>query len=108
MKPVIWLGSSKRDVGRFPDEARQEAGFELFQVQLGLEPSDWKEMPSVGSGVREIRIHDRNEFRVLYVAKFSDAIYVLHAFAKKTQKTSVSDLELAGRRFRELVGGRRR
>ncbi len=108
MKTVIWLGSSKRDVRRFPDEARQEAGFELFQVQQGLEPSDWKQMTSVGVGVREIRIHARGEFRVLYVAKFEEAVYVLHAFTKKKQKTAGADLEIARGRWRTLVAGRRR
>ena len=83
--------------------ARREAGHQLDQVQNGREPDDWKPMNTVGRGVKEIRIQDdAGAFRVLYVAKFSDAIYVLHCFLKKTRKTSRTDLELAARRYREL------
>jgi phage-related protein len=73
-------------------------------VQHGRDPDDWKPMGSVGSGVREIRIQeDGDAFRVMYVTKLGDAIYVLHCFQKKTQKTSKNDLALATRRYRELV-----
>jgi len=85
---------------------RRSAGFELAQVQQGLAPSDWKPMASVGQGVKEIRIHVLGEWRVLYVAKFDDAVYVLHAFHKKTQKTLQSDIELARKRYQRLKGGR--
>ena len=107
MKPLVWLGSSREDVRRFPESVRQEAGFELYQVQRGREPSDWKPIPTVGAGVKEIRLHDRNEYRVLYVAKFSDAVYVLHAFVKKTQRTSKTDIDLAKTRFKQLMTVRR-
>lgn len=61
-------------------------------------------MPSVGLGVNEIRVReDGGAFRVIYVAKFSEAVYVLHAFQKKAPKTAKQDIELARRRFRELV-----
>lgn len=84
--------------------ARREAGFQLDQVQQGGEPDDWKPMPTIGKGVREIRIRDEaGAFRVIYVAKFADAIYVLHCFQKKTEKTSKADIELAETRYRELV-----
>jgi phage-related protein len=73
-------------------------------VQNGLEPVDWKAMPQVGPGVREIRIHILGEWRVLYVANFKDAIYVLHAFGKKTQKTARTDIELARERLRQIGG----
>ena len=86
----------------FPAEARRQAGFELYAIQRGLDPSDWKAMKTVGSGVREIRIRVLGEWRVLYVAKFADAVYVLHAFQKKTQKTSPNDLEIARRRYKQL------
>jgi len=84
--------------------ARREAGHQLDQVQHGLEPDDWKPMPSIGPGVREIRIRDAaGAFRVIYVVKFADAVYVLHCFQKKSQKTSKMDLELAGSRYRDLM-----
>jgi phage-related protein len=88
----------------FPKAARREAGYQLDRVQHGREPDDWKPMNTVGRGVQEIRIRDAaGAFRVLYVAKFDDAIYVLHCFQKKTQKTSTPDLNLAALRYRDLL-----
>lgn len=107
-KPLRWLGDSRRRISDFPDEARQRAGFELWEIQQGNDPSDWKPMPTVGPGVKEIRVHSDTEYRVMYVAKFEEAVYVLHAFVKKTQRTSKQDLEIAGDRFRGLVEERRR
>ena len=89
------LGDSRRRISDFPEEARQRAGFELWEVQQGNEPSDWKPMPTVGPGVKEIRVRVGNEYRVMYVAKFEEAVYVLHAFEKKTQRTPKQDLDLA-------------
>mgnify|MGYP003530631039 FL=1 len=84
--------------------ARREAGYQIDRVQNGHEPDDWKPIPSIGSGVQEIRIRDAaGAFRVIYVAKFADAVYVLHGFQKKTQKTSKTDLDLAESRYRDLV-----
>lgn len=103
VKPLRFVGSSLDDLRNFPEEARKQAGFELFAVQQGLEPSDWKTMNSIGPGVREIRVRVLGEWRVIYLAKLDDAIYVLHAFQKKTQKTSKSDLELARKRYRSLI-----
>lgn len=108
MKPLIWLGSSHDDIRRFPEEARQEAGFELYQIQRGREPSDWKPMPTVGTGVKEVRVHGRNEYRVMYIAKFAEAVYVLHAFVKKTPQTSKADIELASIRYKHLIATRQR
>lgn len=105
MKPLEFAGSSLEDLKAFPAEARRAAGFELSFVQRGLAPSDWKPMKEVGAGVREVRIHVLGEWRVLYVATFAEAVYVLHAFQKKTNKTRTEDLELARKRFRE-IGGR--
>jgi phage-related protein len=102
MKPLIFIGSSQDDLRDFPSEARRVAGHELNRVQHDLEPSDWKPMTDVGLGVREIRVHVLGEWRVLYVAKFADAVYVLHAFQKKGRKTSRNDLDLAVRRYRTL------
>ena len=104
-KPLRFVGSSLDDLRDFPDEARRGAGFELRAVQNGLEPSDWKPMRAVGPGVKEIRIHVLGEWRVLYVATLKDAVYVLHAFRKKTRKTSPQDIELARRRYKQ-IGGR--
>lgn len=103
MKELRFVGTSLQDLSRFPDEARRAAGFELWQVQNGLDPSDWKPMSSIGVGVREIRIHLGGEWRVIYVAKFAQAIYVLHAFGKKTQRTPQADIELAAKRYTEVA-----
>lgn len=84
--------------------ARREAGFQLDRIQNGDEPDDWKPMNTVGAGVKEIRIRDTaGAFRVIYVAKFAEAVFVLHCFQKKTPKTSRADLELAAKRYRDLV-----
>jgi len=104
IKLLKFVGSSLDDLRNFPDEARRVAGFELRAVQNGLEPSDWKPMPAIGPGVNEIRIHVLGEWRVIYVAKFHDAVYVLHAFHKKTRKTSRRDIDLARQRFRQIGG----
>jgi len=79
------MGSSREDMRAFPKDARQRAGYELDQVQCRLEPSDWKSMASVGPGVREIRVHTRLEHRVIYIAKFEEGVYVLHAFQKRSR-----------------------
>lgn len=106
-KPVEFLGNSLRDLKDFPVSARQEAGYQIDRVQNGLVPTDWRPMPTVGMGVREIRIHDADDaFRVVYLAKHADAVYVLHCFQKKTQKTSEFDLEIATKRYRDLMRGR--
>jgi phage-related protein len=103
-KPVEFRGSALEDLRAFPEAARREAEYQLDQVQHGREPDDWKPMNTVGRGVQEIRIRDAaGAFRVLYVAKFDDAIYVLHCFQKKTQKTSKADMNLAALRYRDLL-----
>ncbi|MBI4275353.1 MAG: type II toxin-antitoxin system RelE/ParE family toxin [Rhizobiales bacterium] len=106
MKPIVFLGDSLNNLQAFPDRARRDAGFQLDRVQRGLDPDNWKPMTSIGSGVREIRVRDAHgAFRVVYVATFAEAVYVLHAFAKKTQRTSLRDLALAQSRLRELKRG---
>ena len=107
MKPIIWIGNSRTSLRAFSENARRQAGFELTEVQKGKEPSDWKPMTSIGLGVQEIRIHAENEYRVIYVAKFAEAIYVLHAFTKKSQGTAQRDIEIAVRRYRELASMRK-
>ena len=104
VKPVEFRGNSLDDLRSFPLEAKREAGFQLDQVQNGRDPDDWKPINTVGQGVKEIRVRDAvGTFRVVYVAKFADAVYVLHCFQKKTEKTSKSDLDLASTRYRDLV-----
>jgi phage-related protein len=99
-KELIWVGSSRADLSALPEDARRQLGFELREVQRGRAPRDWKPMPTVGAGVVEIRVRDaEGAFRLFYVAKFGEAIYVLHAFQKNTQKTSALDLELARSRY---------
>ena len=103
-RPIEFCGSARGDLRDFPQDARREAGRQLFRVQLGEEPSDWKPMETVGPGVREIRIREQSgAYRVVYVARFKDAIYVLHCFQKKTQKTSPRDLDLVRSRYKELI-----
>ncbi len=104
MKPLNFIGSSLDDLRNFPEEARKAAGFELYAVQRELEPRDWKPMPSIGRGVKEICIHVLGEWRIIYVAKFEDAVYVLHSFHKKTQKTSQHDIEIARKRYKQIGG----
>jgi phage-related protein len=104
IKQLFFRGSSLNDLCAFPISARREAGYQLDKVQSGRDPTDWKPMIGIGHGVREIRIHDKDgAFRVIYVAKFEEGIYVLHCFQKKTQATSKRDLSLAENRYRDLV-----
>ena len=102
-KQLRWLGDSLDAVKGFSDEAKRSVGHQLSMVQVGLDPLDWKPMEIVGSGTKEIRIRIETGYRVLYVAKFNDAVYVLHAFVKKTQKTSNKDIDLAAGRYKALL-----
>jgi phage-related protein len=108
MKLITWCGDSLRRIREFPEEARHEAGHQLNRVQHGIDPDDWKPMPTVDLSVREIRIHEEGEYRVLYLAKFAEAVYVLHAFNKKTRKTPKRDIDLASERFRAVIEERKR
>jgi phage-related protein len=103
-KPIEFRGSALEELSRFPAAARRKAGFQLFQVQEGDDPDDWKPMTSIGPGVREIRVRERDgSFRVIYVATFPRAVFVLHRFQKKTQKTSAGNIEVAKQRYKELL-----
>ena len=109
LKQVKWLGDSLERIREFPNEPKHEAGYQLERVQAGEEPSDWKPMPSVGLGVNEIRVREASgAFRLIYVARFAEAVYVIHAFQKKARATPKPDIDLARRRFRELVQERKR
>lgn len=100
MKKITFLGNSLNSIKTFEKTAMREAGFQLDAVQRGFNPTDWKPMNSVGKGVREIRIHEKGEYRVIYVTKFEKSIYVLHAFKKKTQKTNKQDIDAAKRAYK--------
>ena len=103
-KPIYWVGTSLKDLLAFPSEAKQEAGYQLHRVQNGLEPENWKSFQQVGSGVKEVRISESsNIYSIMYVANFANKIYVLHSFQKKTQKTSLKDIEIAKTRYKTII-----
>ena len=107
-KEIRWVGSAYDDLLAFPHDSRKEAGFQLGKVQSGFEPTDWKPFDDVGAGTKEIRIKDSSGiFRVLYVTKFEEAIYVLHCFQKKTQVTSKQDKAITEARYRAVVNARK-
>jgi phage-related protein len=107
MKPITFMGDALKELRDFPEGARQDAGYQLRQVQRGEQPDDFKPMSAVGTGVEELRVwSDEGTFRVLYLARLPEAVYVLHAFQKKTQATPKRDIDLAARRYRELIRSR--
>lgn len=107
-KEIRWVGPSYDDLLAFPEEPRRQAGFQLGKIQASLDPDDWKPFAAVGPGTREIRLKDSTgAYRVMYVAKFVEAIYVLHCFQKKTQATSRHDCEIAEARYRAIVNDRK-
>ena len=107
MKLLRFMGDTRERLRAFPVSARHDAGQQLWKVQCGFPPDDFKPMPAIGPGVEELRIREASgAYRVIYTARRADAVYVLHAFQKKTQKTSPRDLELARQRLRELEGRR--
>ena len=105
-KPIYWVGSARAALQAFAEEARRQAGQNLWLVQTGEHPRDWRPMPDVASGVIELRIHAGTEHRVFYVANFNEAVYVLHAFEKRRETTSQHDLEIGRRRYREVIAKR--
>jgi phage-related protein len=103
MKPVRFLGSAREDLAAFPESARRDAGYQLFMVQVARDPGDFKPLPSVGAGAYELRIRDEaGAFRVIYVAKFEESVYVLHAFRKKTRRTRQADIDLGAARYKMM------
>ncbi len=104
MKPIVLLGDSLEVIRDFPTGIRQAAGFQLDKVQRGLTPDDYKQLPAVGKGVQEIRIRDiSGAYRVIYVARFEKAVYVLHAFKKKTQRTPTLEIRIAKARMMHII-----
>jgi len=103
-KAIYWVGTSYRDLLNFSDDAKREAGYQLHRVQNGLDPEDWKPFKRIGYGVKEIRIRcNNNAFRIIYVAKLADKIYILHAFQKKSRKTNEHDVEIAKIRYNAVI-----
>jgi phage-related protein len=108
MKPLCFLGDALKCLRDFPIDVRQEAGYQLDKVQRGEQPNDFKPMSSIGKGVEEIRVRDDSgAYRVIYVARFEEAMFVLHAFQKKTQTTSKRDIDIARARFAQLMRDRK-
>jgi len=107
-KPVLWVGDAQKVVRAFPKLVRVDLGTELMRLQSGVNPIDWRPMPTVGAGVGELRVQYNGQWRLMYVAKFDEGIYVLHAFRKTTQKTSRADVDTARSRLSELIKERRR
>ena len=106
MKPVRFLGDSLKCLREFREDARQDVGYQLDKVQRGHQPDDFKPMPSIGRGVEELRVWDESgTYRVVYTARVAEAVYVLHAFQKKTQATSQRDVDVAKARYNELMRG---
>ena len=107
-KPLQWVGGSLAELRAFPADARRRAGYQLRRLQQGLLPDDWKPMGTVGAGVAELRVHTDTEHRVVYVAKFEEAIYVLHAFEKRTRQTPQGAIALARKRLGAVIQARTR
>lgn len=105
MKQVVFLGSSLEELRGFPQDARHDAGYQIEKLQRGEQPDDFKTMPSIGKGVEEIRIREESgAYRVIYIARRAEAVYILHAFQKKSRATSKHDIDLAAQRFRKIGG----
>lgn len=102
-KPIYWIGTSKEELRNFPSKARRKAGIQLRVIQNGKKPTDFKPMAIIGKGVEEIRIWTGDTYRIFYVAKFPEAVYVLHAFGKKTETTSKQDIELGKKRYQQMI-----
>jgi phage-related protein len=104
MKPIRFAGDALAELRAFPQAARHDAGYELHRVQTGEQPADFKPMPAIGKGVEELRVRDTTaSYRVIYTARLADAVYVLHAFHKKTRRTAPANIELARKRFKQMM-----
>lgn len=107
MKPIAFVADALKSLRAFPEQARQDAGYQLDRIQRGLQPDDFKPMPVIGAGVEELRVWcEQGSFRVVYLARLADVVVVLHAFQKKSQATPKADIDLAARRYRELIRSR--
>ncbi len=106
MKPINFHGDSLDRLRQLPEPAKKRAGYQLWRVQNGLDPVDWKSLPTVGKGVREIRIKYKGEYRIIYIASMRNAVHVLHVFQKKTGKTPQREIALAEKRLKEIKHGK--
>ncbi len=106
MKSLYFVGTSLKEIKDFPEKVRKRIGYQLYKIQQGKDPSDWKPMKGIGQGVQEIRIQVKEQYRVIYIASFPDKVYVLHAFKKKTEKTEKRDLDIARHRLKAIQLGR--
>ena len=102
MKPIVFLGRSLEALREFPASVKRVSGYELDKVQRGQDPTDWKAMPSIGPGSREIRIRVQGTWRIVDVANRGDVLYVLHAFQKKTHRTAKQDVASIKSALKEL------
>jgi phage-related protein len=103
MLDVDWLGDSRDVVRGYARDVRVAIGNELRLLQTGEKPVHARPLKTVGRGVWELKISEaEGQFRVVYVVKRNDRIYVLHAFQKKTQQTPQRDIDLAKARFKEI------
>jgi len=109
MKKIIYVGSVQKDIETFPTKARQRitTALTIISAELELSPKEFKYMPTVGTGCYELRLKIDRQYRVFYVAKFHEAIYILHAFVKKTQQTSKADITLGAARYKALLNHRK-
>lgn len=108
MKPVVFVGDSLARLREFPDEARHDAGYQIDKLQRGQKPDDFKPMPAIGRGVEELRVWgDAGTWRVIYLTRLADAVYILHAFQKKTRTTAKRDIDIARQRLAQLRRERR-
>ncbi|MDT8403259.1 type II toxin-antitoxin system RelE/ParE family toxin [Sulfuriflexus sp.] len=103
MRKLLFEGDTLALIRQLPDDARHRAGYEIDRVQRDREPENWKPFPAIGQGAREIRIQVSRQYRIIYIAKFADTVHVLHVFAKKSQKTRKSDIEIAKNRLKEVI-----
>jgi len=104
LRKVTFIGRSLKNIRNFPVAAKRQAGYQLDRLQRGLNPTDWKPIPSIGKGVKEIRILERDQYRVIYLVASDQGVIVLHAFSKKSRKTRKSDISIARQALRDLLG----
>ncbi len=111
-RPIVWVGSSKDDISSLPVEVKASFGLRLYELQQGGTPLDMKPVTQFGTGVYELReSFDTNAYRVVYVVNLGKALYVLHAFMKKSKsgiglpKPDAALIEVRLKRARELDKG---
>lgn len=100
---VVWEGNSREILQSFPEGARENLGFDLWRLQQGERPGDYRPVPSIGVGVFELRDQDeRAWYRIVYLSRTSDVIYVLHCFEKKGREILRREFEVAKQRLKNV------